>query len=132
MTVALCVIVVFGIVQAGGMDAVLAHASSLPGFLSFGQTYNAASGQAEPYGLIRALSTRAWGLGYFGMPHILVRFMAIRHEDELKLSRRIASIWVVISWPWPCLSASWAMPCPTGPHPHAGGQRHGDGHCPAV
>ena len=39
----------------------------------------------------------AWGLGYFGMPHILVRFMAIRHEDELKLSRRIASIWVVIS-----------------------------------
>mgnify|MGYP000811238686 CR=1 FL=1 len=38
MTVALCVIVVFGIVQAGGMDAVLAHASSLPGFLSFGQT----------------------------------------------------------------------------------------------
>ena len=52
MTVALCVIVVFGIVQAGGMDAVLAHAGSLPGFLSFGQTYNAASGQAEPYGLI--------------------------------------------------------------------------------
>ena len=39
----------------------------------------------------------AWGLGYFGMPHILVRFMAIRHEDELKLSRRIAAIWVVIS-----------------------------------
>ena len=97
MTVALCIIVVFGIVQAGGMDAVLAHASSLPGFLSFGQTYNAASGQAEPYGLIRIVSMLAWGLGYFGMPHILVRFMAIRHEDELKLSRRIASIWVVIS-----------------------------------
>ena len=97
MTVALCVIVAFGIVQAGGMDAVLAHASSLPGFLSFGQTYNAASGQAEPYGLIRIVSMLAWGLGYFGMPHILVRFMAIRHEDELKISRRIASIWVVIS-----------------------------------
>ena len=82
MTVALCVIVVFGIVQAGGMDAVLAHASSLPGFLSFGQTYNAASGQAEPYGLIRIVSMLAWGLGYFGMPHILVRFMAIPHEDD--------------------------------------------------
>jgi sodium/proline symporter len=39
----------------------------------------------------------AWGLGYFGMPHILVRFMAIRNEDELDLSRRIASVWVVIS-----------------------------------
>ena len=93
MTVALSIIVVFGIVQAGGMDAVLAHASSIPGFLSFGQT----SGQAEPYGLIRIVSMLAWGLGYFGMPHILVRFMAIRHEDELKISRRIASIWVVIS-----------------------------------
>jgi sodium/proline symporter len=39
----------------------------------------------------------AWGLGYFGMPHILVRFMAIRKEEELKISRRIAAIWVVIS-----------------------------------
>ena len=39
----------------------------------------------------------AWGLGYFGMPHILVRFMAIRDENELTLSRRIAGTWVVIS-----------------------------------
>ena len=97
MTVALCVIVVFGIVQAGGMDAVLAHASSLPGFLSFGQTYNAASGQAEPYGLIRIVSMLAWGLGYFGMPQVLLRFMGIRSEKELKLSRRVAIVWVVIS-----------------------------------
>lgn len=97
MTVALCVIVVFGIVQAGGMDAVLAHASSLPGFLSFGQTYNAASGQAEPYGLIRIVSMLAWGLGYFGMPQVLLRFMGIRSEHELGRSRRVAIIWVVIS-----------------------------------
>jgi sodium/proline symporter len=39
----------------------------------------------------------AWGLGYFGMPQVLLRFMAIRKEDELKRSRRIAMIWVVIS-----------------------------------
>ena len=39
----------------------------------------------------------AWGLGYFGMPHILLRFMAIEDENKLKLSRRVASIWVVIS-----------------------------------
>ena len=39
----------------------------------------------------------AWGLGYFGMPQVLLRFMAIRKEGELKLSRRIAMIWVVIS-----------------------------------
>lgn len=39
----------------------------------------------------------AWGLGYFGMPHILLRFMAIEDENKLSLSRRVASIWVVIS-----------------------------------
>jgi len=39
----------------------------------------------------------AWGLGYFGMPQVLLRFMAIRKENELARSRRIAMIWVVIS-----------------------------------
>jgi sodium/proline symporter len=39
----------------------------------------------------------AWGLGYFGMPQVLLRFMAIRKEEELKRSRRIATVWVVIS-----------------------------------
>ena len=97
MTVALAIIVVFGIVQAGGMGAVLDHAQSLPGFLSFTETYNVTSNSAEPYGFIRIISMMAWGLGYFGMPHILVRFMAIRDENELTLSRRIASVWVVIS-----------------------------------
>ena len=42
-------------------------------------------------------STLAWGLGYFGMPHILLHFMAIGSESKLNFSRRIASIWVVIS-----------------------------------
>ena len=39
----------------------------------------------------------AWGLGYFGMPQVLLRFMAIREEKELTMSRRIATVWVVIS-----------------------------------
>ena len=39
----------------------------------------------------------AWGLGYCGMPHILIRFMAIKNEKELKKSSAIAIIWVVIS-----------------------------------
>ena len=97
MTAALAVIVIFGVVQAGGLDAVLDHARSLPGFFRFGETYDPVSNTASPYGLIRIVSMMAWGLGYFGMPHILVRFMAIRDENELKLSRRIASVWVVIS-----------------------------------
>ena len=97
MTIALAIIVVFGIIQAGGMDAVLSHARTLPGFLSFNQTYHADTNSAGPYGIIQIVSMMAWGLGYFGMPHILVRFMAIRDENELKLSRRIAAVWVVIS-----------------------------------
>lgn len=46
---------------------------------------------------ISILSQLAWGLGYCGMPHILVRFMAVRNERELKKSRFIAIIWVAIS-----------------------------------
>ena len=79
------------------MDAVLGYARNLPGFLSFSETFDAATLSAQPYGFIRIISMMAWGLGYFGMPHILVRFMAIRDENELKLSRRIAAVWVVLS-----------------------------------
>ncbi len=43
------------------------------------------------------VSGLAWGLGYFGMPHILVRFMAIRKPSEIKKSAAIAIIWVTIS-----------------------------------
>ena len=43
------------------------------------------------------LSGLAWGLGYFGMPHILVRFMAIKSSDMIKKSRIIATIWVLIT-----------------------------------
>lgn len=56
-----------------------------------------ATGGSEPYGLLTICSLLAWGLGYFGMPHILVRFMAIEEEKKLKLSRRVATSWVVIS-----------------------------------
>ena len=97
MTCALVVITCFGMYQAGGLSTVIANIQELPGYLSFVQTHDASTNTAAPYGLVTIVSTLAWGLGYFGMPHILVRFMAIRDENELKLSRRIASIWVVIS-----------------------------------
>lgn len=51
----------------------------------------------KPYTFIEILSNLAWGLGYCGMPHILVRFMAIKNEKELKKSSAIAIVWVVIS-----------------------------------
>jgi sodium/proline symporter len=46
---------------------------------------------------INILSQLAWGLGYCGMPHILVRFMAIRDEKELAKSKRVAIVWVLLS-----------------------------------
>jgi len=43
------------------------------------------------------VSGLAWGLGYFGMPHILIRFMAIKSSDLIKKSRIIATVWVFIT-----------------------------------
>lgn len=43
-------------------------------------------------------SALAWGLGYFGMPHIIVRFMGIRSNSEVGKARRIGIIWMVISY----------------------------------
>ena len=48
-------------------------------------------------GFVEFISLMAWGIGYFGQPHILVRFMAIRHAEELPQATRIAMAWVVIS-----------------------------------
>ena len=97
MTIALIVVVGFGVNAAGGLGAVMENARALPGYLSLTQMYDSASGSATSYGPLTIASTLAWGLGYFGMPHILLRFMAIEDENKLKLSRRIATIWVVIS-----------------------------------
>ena len=97
MSISLVVIVFYGIHLAGGWDAVMANANSLAGYLSMAQMHDGATNTASPYSLLTIVSTMAWGLGYFGMPHILLRFMAIEDENKLTLSRRIASIWVVIS-----------------------------------
>ena len=111
MIVALTVIVTISTIKAGGFGEVISNAQQIPGFLEF---FGLASpevvdgvqavkdgapvfGAAAPYGILTICSMMAWGLGYFGMPQVLLRFMAIRKEDELKRSRRIAMVWVVIS-----------------------------------
>ncbi len=111
MIIALSVVVIVGTVTAGGLDAVIENANNIPGFFEFfgiatpdtvdgvqqvvnGKPSWAGAGE---YGFITILSTTAWGLGYFGMPQVLLRFMAIRNEKELPRSRRIATVWVVIS-----------------------------------
>ena len=97
MTIALVVVIGYGITAAGGMGAVMDNAKSLAGYLSLSAMHNADAGTASSYGFITIISTAAWGLGYFGMPHILLRFMAIEDEKKLKLSRRVASVWVFIA-----------------------------------
>ncbi|MBO5621523.1 MAG: sodium/proline symporter [Butyrivibrio sp.] len=97
MTLSLIIVIFFGINQAGGLDAVINNAKSLPGYLSITQLYDPVTKSSSPYGALTACSMLAWGLGYFGMPHILVRFMAIEDEKKISISRRVASVWVVIA-----------------------------------
>ena len=97
MSIALIIVFIFGINVAGGVSAVVENAQSLPGYLTMHTTYDPVSGTEQPYPIISIVSMIAWGLGYFGMPHILLRFMAIEDEEKLKLSRKVATGWVVIS-----------------------------------
>ncbi|MGI6005656.1 MAG: sodium/proline symporter, partial [Christensenellales bacterium] len=111
MCVSLIVVVVFGVAAAGGINQVMANTQNIPGFLEFFgiaqptiengvqavQNGQAIFGPAGNYGALTIVSTMAWGLGYFGMPHVLLRFMAIRKPRELTRARRIGTIWCVIS-----------------------------------
>ena len=97
MSLALVAVLGYGIVVAGGWGAVVENAQSLSGYLTMTASHDAVTGGAASYNLLDIVSTMAWGLGYFGMPHILLRFMAIEDEKKLVLSRRIATVWVVIA-----------------------------------
>ena len=97
MTIAIVVVFGFGISKVGSFSAVMDNAKSMAGYFSLTHTHDVATGTASPYSLLQIFSTLAWGLGYFGMPHVLLRFMAIGDANKLKLSRRVATVWVVIS-----------------------------------
>ena len=97
MTIAIVIVVVYATHMAGGMDAVLTNARALPGYLSLTDVYDPETGSASAYGALTSFSMLAWGLGYFGMPHVLLRFMATEDDKKIKTSRRIATVWVVIS-----------------------------------
>ena len=53
--------------------------------------------KGEPLTWIAIVSLVAWGLGYFGQPHILARFAAVRDNSEMPTARRIAVIWSALS-----------------------------------
>ena len=71
--------------------------SLIPGYLSMTATTSIQAAEAGEFGTLKIISTLAWALGYFGMPHVVLHFMAIEDENKLKLSRRVATIWVVVS-----------------------------------
>ena len=51
----------------------------------------------QPITAIVLISCLAWGLGYFGMPHIIVRYMAIKKPEEVKVARRVGTAWIVLA-----------------------------------
>lgn len=112
MFFALVVVLVGSITMAGGVDNVVNFLNGIPGFLSGVEIAVPVVGDdglqimndnapvfdmPAEYGILSIISMLAWGLGYFGMPQVLVRFMGIRSAEEIKQSRIIAVVWVCVS-----------------------------------
>lgn len=112
MFFALATVFIGSVTAAGGVENTVVFLQNIPGFLSGTEIATPLLDEAgnqliegnEPmfgpagtYGIITIVSGLAWGLGYFGMPQVLIRFMSIRHSDEIKKSRIIAMIWLVVS-----------------------------------
>ncbi len=112
MFFALVAVLVMSISNAGGISSIINNVKEIPGFFEFfgiaqptlinGVQKTVESGkplfdEAGKYGFLTIISTLSWGLGYFGMPQVLLKFMAIREVNELTLSRRIATFWCAIS-----------------------------------
>ncbi|NLE25588.1 MAG: sodium/proline symporter [Clostridiaceae bacterium] len=112
MFISLVMVLVVGISAAGGISAVINNAKNIPGFMEFfgiaqptlvdgvqqlEATGKPLFGDAGKYGFLTVISTLSWGLGYFGMPQVLLKFMAIKDPAQLKLSRRVATVWCAIS-----------------------------------
>ncbi|MGB5309363.1 MAG: sodium/proline symporter PutP [Arenicellales bacterium] len=93
MALALLIVPLIAISGLGGWGATLSSVSETnPALL------NALTNvKNEPLGLLAIISLMAWGLGYFGQPHILARFKAIRSVTEIPAARRIAVSWVSIT-----------------------------------
>ncbi len=103
MVVALVTILIISVAHAGGIAAVIENAQNYDGFLSLIRTAAPPTEEANTFGTgnsfsaLSILSALAWGLGYFGMPQVLLRFMGIRSEKELTRSRRVACVWLIIA-----------------------------------
>lgn len=101
MCIALIVIFIGSITSIGGVENITNIVKDIPGYISVTHTANPISagqfGEPIDYGFIGILSALSWGLGYFGIPHVLVRFMSIQDDKEIGKSRIIAVVWLIIS-----------------------------------
>ena len=100
MFLAIVVIPSIVVSEAGGFSASVDQLNEINPYL---QSIFTSAMTGKAFGFIGLVSSLAWGLGYFGMPHILVRFMSIDHPQEVKGSRRIAMTWVTISLTAACV-----------------------------
>jgi sodium/proline symporter len=93
MALALVVVPIIAIASMGGWGTSMSTVAEInPALL------NALTNiKNEPLELMAIISLMAWGLGYFGQPHILARFKAIRSVAEIPAARRIAVTWVLIT-----------------------------------
>ncbi|MGL4986701.1 MAG: sodium/proline symporter PutP [Treponemataceae bacterium] len=92
MFVALLLTAIGMVISLGGLNETILKVSE------FGTSFvNPFGGRGESYSILSLIGDFAWGLGYFGMPHILIRFMGLRSNAEVKISRRIATLWVTIA-----------------------------------
>lgn len=94
MFVALAVLPFIMVAELGGFGDTFESLKQVdPNFLNIMKT----TGGGGAISFIAVASNIAWGIGYFGQPHILARFMAIKSTTEIKVSRKIAMVWVTIS-----------------------------------
>ena len=93
-------IVALQILGVGNVSAVLDEAAVTGGAASY---LNIMYNDGTPHKVMDIISQLAWGLGYCGMPHILVRFMAVKDEKELKKSKGVAILWVALSLAFACV-----------------------------
>lgn len=115
MVFSLVAVPIFGVIALGGPAKVVQGVAAVnPDFIS-------------PFGgatVIGVLSSLAWGLGYFGQPHVIVRFMAMRSPEEAKPARRIGVGWMIFSVLGACgtaivaIAANWAGIINVGENQH--------------
>jgi sodium/proline symporter len=96
MITAIVLVFAIGIPAAGGLSEISQNLKTIPRFLEIFGTATS-DGVGKNYSFMSILSCLAWGLGYFGMPQVLIRFMAIKKPSELNKARVIACTWCVIS-----------------------------------